>query len=96
MNATMAVVAKPGAVFVHQLAFDPGSRDDVEPATLTIELNATDAQEARVFGQELFSKAQSLAGGSPGFRSWRAHGDDFAVISPAFPGFSGSWLPESV
>ena len=26
----------------------------------------------------------------PGFRSWRAHGDDSAVRTPAFPGFSGS------
>jgi len=32
----------------------------------------------------------------PGFRSWRAHGDDSAAITPAFPGFSSSWLPESV
>jgi hypothetical protein len=64
MNAMSAVVAQPGAVFVHQLEYDFGSREDEEPVTLTIELNATDAQEARIFSQELFGKAQSLAGGS--------------------------------
>lgn len=48
-------------VRIHRMEFRPASADGDEPATVTMELDAVNAQEARILAQHLLGEAQAAA-----------------------------------